>query len=372
MSPDSETKSCASRTISRRALVRSCLTGSALLCIASRTPTASGVSQNKKAKSVTVSTMKGPVSCDSLGTTLMHEHVLSFNGPRLDNPGYTPIPDDLRSTSIDFAVSLLNDASRVGIETIVDLTPHRPIDLYEQIAKRTSIKIVPSTGFYRRAKIPKEMADMEDEELMEKRMLKEVTEGIDGTKIRAGIIKVAEERAPLSDWEKKVFRAAARVQKATGIPIATHCGSAPEQFDLLVQAGANPHRICFSHVDVGRKGQPGDQLLSITKEGGYLEVDTFGQEFYTPWVELVSFLRSLCDAGYANRIIISVDSNWHWVGREKVFEGAEAPHFDPDAAKRTFAYMVTDAVPKLLKSGFSKKQIDTFLVDNPRRFFCGV
>jgi len=56
----------------------------------------------------------------------------------------------------------------------------------------------------------------------------------------------------------------------------------------------------------------------------------------------------------------------------KVFEGAEAPHFDPDASKRTFAYMVTDAVPKLLKSGFSKKEIDTFLVSNPREFFNGV
>jgi predicted metal-dependent phosphotriesterase family hydrolase len=53
-----------------------------------------------------------------------------------------------------------------------------------------------------------------------------------------------------------------------------------------------------------------------------------------------------------------------------VFEGAEAPTRDPNASNRTYAYMMTDAVPRLLQSGFSKKQIDTFLVDNPRRFFC--
>ena len=121
----------------------------------------------------------------------MHEHILWFAGPMEENAGYTPIPDELLSETIDFAVSLLNDAARVGIDTIVDLTPFRPIDLYEQIAKRTPVKIIASTGFYRRSKMPKWLADMEDEKQMEERMLKEVKEGIEGTKIRAGIIKVA-------------------------------------------------------------------------------------------------------------------------------------------------------------------------------------
>lgn len=326
----------------------------------------------KGVKACSVPTLTGMLDCNKLGTTLMHEHVLWFSGPRLDNPGYTPIPEDLRSDTVDFAISLLNAAARVGIDTVVDLTPHRPIELYEQIAKGTSVKIIVSTGFYRRAKIPQWMADMEDEKQMEDLMLKEVSEGIQGTKFRAGIIKVAGEGNPLSDWEKKVFRAAARVHKATHAPMATHVGSR-EQFDLLVKAGVNPAQILLSHVDTGRRGrtrvQLAEELLSIAKEGGYLEVDTFGQEFYTPWNDLVFLLRYLCDAGYANRIVISIDSNWHWVNRKKVFEGSEEPYFDPHAADRTFAYMVTDVVPMLLKAGFSKKEIDTFLVGNPRQFF---
>jgi len=323
-----------------------------------------------------VSTMTGPVLCGSLGTTLMHEHVLWFGGPKLTDSGYTPIPAGLRSESVDFAVSLLNDAARVGIETLVDLTPHRPIELYQQIAKRTSVKIIPSTGFYRRQKIPKRMADIDDEKQMQNLMLKEVTEGIDGTSVRAGIIKVASEGSPLSDWERKVFRAAARVQKATGVAIATHSGaaSAGEQFDLLVGTGANPHRIFFSHVDVGAKGHTDrlERLRSIVKEGSYLEVDTFGQEFYTPWADLTSFLRYLFDAGFNNRLFISIDCNWRWENGKRLFEGAEPPARDPNASKRTYAYMMTDAVPKLLRSGFSEKEIHTFLVDNPRSFFCGV
>src|SRR5436190_11568143 len=179
------------------------------------------VSESKRKK--LIPTLTGEIPPDKLGTTLMHEHILWFAGPMEENAGYTPIPDDLISETVDFAVSLLNDGARVGIDTVVDLTPFRPIDLYEQIAKRTAVKIIVSTGFYRRSKIPKWLADMEDEKQMEERMLKEVTEGIDGTKIRAGIIKVAGGGG--TDWEKKIFRAAARVNKATGVPIATHSGS---------------------------------------------------------------------------------------------------------------------------------------------------
>ena len=265
---------------------------------------------------------------------------------------------------------------RMGIQTLVDLTPHRPIDLYQQIAKQVRVKIVPSTGFYRRAKIPKRLADMNDENQMHEYMLKEVTEGISGTNIRAGIIKIAGERTPLSDWEKKVFRAAARVQKTTGVPIATHDGSgAREQFDLLVQSGANPRRVFISHVDMGLHGkltrqQLVEELVSIARDGGYMEFDTFGQDSYTPWADLVFLWRSIMDAGFTNRMFFSMDCNWRWENGKKIFEGADRPDADPDAGRRTYAYMMTDAVPKLLKSKFTQHEIDTILVDNPRRFFC--
>lgn len=327
------------------------------------------------AKTPMVSTMTGPVSCDSLGTTLIHEHLLWFAGPSLQHAGYSPIPDELRAQSVDFAVSLLNDAARAGIQTLVDLTAHRPIDLYQQIARRTSVKVVASTGFYRRAKIPKALADIEDEKQMEERMHKDVAAGIDGTSVRAGIIKIASEGTPLTAWEQMVFRAAARVQKSTGVPIATHAGpkSGIEQFDLLVRTGADPRRIMLSHMDVGTASRNDrlETLLPLVKQGAYLEVDTFGQEFYTPWTDLAYFLRFFCDAGHANRIFISIDCNWHWENGVKIFEGGEAPTRDPNASKRTYSYMMTFAVPKLLASGFTKKEIDTFLVDNPRRFFGG-
>ncbi len=355
-------------SITRRSFISKSSLSLASLATAAFPAMGSLVSTVEEKNKKLIPTVTGEVASDELGTTLIHEHILWFSGPRAEDPDYEPIPEHLISDTIDFALSLLNDAARVGIDTIVDLTPHRPIDLYEEIARRTLVNIILSTGFYRRLKSPGWKADMEDENQMRALMLKELTEGIDGTKIRAGIIKIAEEGSTLSDWEKKVFRAAARASKATGTPIATHTGNAFEQFDLLVKTGANPHKILLSHVDVGRKGIPGE-LMTIAREGSYLEVDTFGQEFYTPWNELVALIRALCDAGFANKVIIDIDSNWHWENGKKVFEGAGPPNFDPDAANRTFAYMITDSVPRLLKSGFSMKEVNTFLVDNPRNFF---
>jgi len=112
--------------------------------------------------------------------------------------------------------------------------------------------------------------------------------------------------------------------------------------------------------------------MPFLKQGSYFEVDTFGQDFYTPWSDLTAFLRFFCDAGFANRLFISVDSNWHWENGVRLFEGAEAPSRDPNASKRTYAYMITSAVPRLIESGFTRKEIYTFLVDNPARLFCGL
>jgi len=308
--------------------------------------------------------MTGPADCGSLGTTLMHEHVL-----------YGEVPPDLRPESVELAVKLLKEAARVGIDSLVDLSPTRDIALYQEIAKQVPLRIIPSTGSYLYSRTPRWLQDM-DEEAMYQRILHEVREGIGETSVRAGIIKVAGTRTPLTEWEKSAFRAAARAQKRTGTPIGTHAIFEPrEQFDLLTRSGADPNRCFFSHVEAefGWNGRSPQQeasyLLEIAREGGYLLFNNFGFEFDTPWDDLVYLIRTLCERGLANRILVSVDCNWEWKRGKPVFEASEK---HPDTARRTYGYMITEAVPALLKAGFSAADVRTFLVDNPRRFFCGV
>lgn len=130
----------------------------------------------------------------------------------------------------------------------------------------------------------------------------------------------------------------------------------------MLANGADPAKIVVGHMDVGT-------VLPMLKAGSYFEVDTFGQDFYTPWADLRTFLRFFCDAGFANRLMISIDSNWHWHDGAKIFEGGDAPVPDPNASRRTYAFMMTFVVPKLLEAGFSQAEIDMFLIENPHRFF---
>lgn len=361
-------KHCPHQLSRRQFLTTGSMSAGAILAAATPLSALGAETREEWAKNVKIPTLRGLMDPEKLGVTLMHEHLLFFNGAAPDDPGYQPIPEDLREQSVKVVVENLNNAARVGINTIVDVGPYRPIDIYEQIAKKSPVNIIVSTGFYRESTRPPWAVEMTDQEKMVQYMLREVQHGIGDSSYKAGMIKVAQQKSPMSEWETKVFTAAATVQKKTGVHIVTHTGNAVEQFNLLTKAGADPKRIYFSHSDVGRKGKV-DDLLNLLKAGSYLEVDTFGQSFYTPESLLVSFIRSACDAGFSKQLFISIDSNWHWAKGEVKYEGSEAPHFDAIAQTRTFSYMMTDAIPMLYKNGFSKKEIDTFLIDNPRNFF---
>jgi len=77
-------------------------------------------------------------------------------------------------------------------------------------------------------------------------------------------------------------------------------------------------------------------------------------------------IRNLCDNGYASAVLISIDAHWFLKKGKAVVAWSEEY---PQVANRPYSYMITDAVPALLKAGFSKKEIDTFLIDNPRSYF---
>lgn len=310
-----------------------------------------------------VHTLTGAVTPDKLGLTLIHEHLL-----------YGEIPPELNDRSVEIVLANLKDAARVGIETITCLSPERDIMLYTRIAEHSPVRLIASTGSYVYRHCSPRLQKMNENERVEL-MVKEINEGIDGTKLRAGIIKVAGDKSPLTEWEKMSFRAAARAQKATGVPVATHAIYAPrDQFDILVAAGADPQKCFFSHIEAefGWQGRNLEQqtnyLAAITKEGGSLLFNNFGLTKDTPWPDLIFILWSLCDRGYSNRILISVDSAWEWKDGKPVIQHSEKYPGNPD---RSYSYMITEAVPALLKAGFSAQNIKTFLVDNPRRMFGG-
>lgn len=308
-----------------------------------------------------VQTVRGPMDTRDLGTTLIHEHVLF------------QFDDSRRRPSIEMAVQLLQAAAKVGVRTVVDLTPVRRIDWFMEIAEQVDVNIIACTGYYVNSQTPKPLAAYSEAQMVE-RMVRELTEGIDNTPVRAGIIKVAGVKPQLTPWEVQVFTAAAKAQMRTGACIATHaCAGSREQAQVLLRAGADLNRAFFSHVEAefgweGRSVQEEARYLEeIARQGGSLLFNNFGFEFDTPWADLTYLLHYLCDKGLENKILISVDCNWTWNAEGKIEFEAERQH--PETRRRTFAYLLTEAVPELLRAGFTEQDIHTFLVENPRRFF---
>jgi len=308
-----------------------------------------------------IQTIRGSITPDQLGTTLIHEHLLfDFN------PAH-------HREAIDIAVGWLRKAKKEGMDSIVCLTPFREIKWYREINEQVDVHIVASTGYYLERITPASLRELSEVEMYEC-FVRELTEGIGGSGIRAGIIKVAANLPAMTEWEKRVFRAAARAHHQTQAPIATHaCSGARNQMDYLLQHGVDLNHTFYSHVEAefGWEGRDLEEeteyLMDIVRHGCYLLFNNFGFEWDTPWPDLVHLIRSLLDAGFRDRVLISVDANWRW--NEEGEMELEAEHEHPSAAQRDYAYMFTHALPALKEAGFTDEDIHTFLAENPRRYF---
>jgi len=296
-----------------------------------------------------------------MGFTLIHEHLMFQFSERF------------KEKSIEFTRSELKRFSENGGKTLVDLTPFRNIRWYEEINQGTDLNLICCTGYYLEDWVDREAFKLRIKDHAEL-MAREIREGIDGSGVKAGIIKVAANNAVLNQWEENIFTAAAMAQVKTKTPIATHaCTGAGEQQKVLLNAGADPEHIFFSHVEAefGWEGrglkEEAAYLLEIVKKGSYLLFNNFGFEFDTPKEDLLYILKFLSDKGFLNKILISVDMNYQVNEKDGIV--LEAADKYPECARRIYSYSITDILPVLREAGFGQSDIDTIFIKNPARFF---
>jgi len=312
-----------------------------------------------------IPTVRGPIDPSELGVALVHEH-LCFRAPK-----------EYEKKAMDYQVLLTQRAVEVGIDTIVDLSPCPDVEKIIQLNDAVpGINLILSTGAYLESHPPEPVRQL-SEDGMVAQMAKNLTEGYDGfedTGIRAGIIKVGANRPELTEWERKNFGAAARVQRRLQVPIATHaCSGATEQMRLLRENGAHIPATFYSHVEAefGWEGRTREAearyLEEITRAGGYLQFNNFDFEFDTPFDDLLYLIDYFEANGYGDKIFISIDANWEIDENGRVWHEAERKH--PETGKRTYAYAITHAVPMLMRAGVSLQRITRYLIDNPRRLF---
>jgi phosphotriesterase-related protein len=314
---------------------------------------------------MTIETVRGPIEGSALGTTLMHEHVFVLNREIMENyPGYWD-----EEHRVEDAVAKLNQLKEAGVDTIVDPTViglGRYIPRVQRIAAQTDLNIVAATGLYTYNEVPFYFSSrgpgtlLDGAEPMIEMFVTDITEGIAGTGVKAGILKCATEEAGLTPGVERVLRAVAQAHRQTGAPITTHTHAATRR-GLDQQRVFTEEGVDLTRVVIGHSGDTTDlgYLEELITNGSYVGMDRFGVDVYLPFEDRVATVVALCEAGHADRVVLSQDASCFidW------FDEAIIPLAVPNWH---YLHISHDVLPALREKGVTDDQIEQMLVGNPR------
>lgn len=352
-----------------------------------------------------VRTVTGSIYANDLGITLSHEHVLSdltcyFKETMasrelpaskvhlIDAPICMKNLGELRRDSAVRALSRenlvlgdLNEAVEevmqlriAGGKSLVELTTiglgRDPIGL-RAVSFATGVNIICATGWYREISHPLGVREKSVDQLADA-MIRDLTDEIPRTGIRAGIIGELGTSVPLSVHELKVLQAGGRAQKKTWAPLTIHIQyldlregvvkKAGEYLDLIAREGANLSKVYLSHMDLSCSDLEYHRSI-IENYDVILSYDTFGMEGYVdssvsnitqpPDAQRVKAIAELTKSGYEEHLMLSSDIC--------------AKIFYKRYGNYGYAHVLEHIVPSLRLEGVSKRQINTMLIDNPKR-----
>ena len=304
-----------------------------------------------------IHTIKGPIEIDSLGLILPHEHLFTdLRGPQVADYARGE-PSDV----VKVVEPYLVEASTVGVTALVECSTvgvGRNLPVLRSLAEATSIHIIVPTGVYRDAYIPESLREISEHHLAEL-WTTELTEGIEGTSIRAGFIKLAMSDDGPTALEIRNLKAAVKASQNTGAVIASHTIGgkvARKEMDVLEEAGLDLHRFIWIHAQT----EPDVSILEeAARRGAYVELDSVGAPHQSQ-AELLEITITLIEAGFADHLLLSHDAGWYNPAR---------PDGLPEEGFRGYTALTKDFLPGLLKRGITEEQARLITMNNPANAF---
>ena len=304
-----------------------------------------------------IQSVTGPIAADRLGITLMHEHVLvDFIGASEVNPSRYD-PDQAFKDALPHLVKV----RELGCASVLECTPAyigRDVRLLQRLADASGLHILTNTGYYGAANdkyLPRH-AFTETADQLAARWVREAEQGIDGTPIRPGFMKIGVDEAPLSEVDAKIVRAAAIAHRGTGLTIASHTttgAAAMAEIELLDRAGVSAGAFIWVHAHNEREAS---FQTRAAKAGAWVEFDGVAEDSIRRHVELVRHMKT---EGLLGRVLLSHDAGWYHVG-------------EPGGGEfRPYTTLFTALIPALVDAGVTKDEIRQILVENPRRALTG-
>ncbi len=316
----------------------------------------------------TVNTIAGPIESAELGQTLSHEHLTSGMGGMERIPGLYDEDEGVRRCLE--ALQLAHDA---GIRSIIDCTPldlGRQVSLFQRLAGETPVNVVAATGVYRWVPLPYAAWDAD---YVAEYFLRDIQQGIEGTDVRAGIIKLAwdfeyrlTEGGPraLRTLLEKCARGAARAAKAAGVPITCHTRARDEQgtplLDIFEDEGLDLRAVTIGHSN---DSDDLDYVRGLAERGATVGLDRFLHGNDEELARRSGVALAMIEGGYAEQTCLGHDAAAYSMNGGPP-DGGPRP-WDPDCWLRISNF----ELPWLRERGATDDDIDALMHRSVRATF---
>ena len=315
-----------------------------------------------------IQTVLGSIAPEELGACQTHEHVIcdQREGPREELNANTR---EVESTYMilddwDRVTEELNEYYRLGGRAVVEVTTSgwgRDVKGLAEISRRTGVHIVASGGFYVEPCVPLEVDTWGLDQITDW-LVREVTEGVDGTDIRVGVLKSGIYRSRIEGTEEKGLRAVARASVRTGVAITTHTTGSRryeipggnmgrQHFRILQQEGVSGNRLIVGHTD---ERPDLNYLAALADEGCYIQLDTIGKMRWMRDETRVAMIKELMKRGHHDRVLISTDR-------------CRKAELYKEMGGLGYTHIFESFIDTMKRGGMTQGEIDHILVDNPAR-----
>ncbi|MBM3853621.1 MAG: phosphotriesterase [Verrucomicrobia bacterium] len=302
-----------------------------------------------------VMTVRGKRPAGSLGFVLPHEHVLvDFIGAAEVSPARYDA-----AVAYEKIKPFLDEAKALGCATLFECTPAylgRDPRLLVRLSEATGLNLVTNTGYYaaRQNKFLPAHALAEDADALAERWAREWREGIEGTGVRPGFIKIGLDAGALTEQGRKLVQAAARTHRATGLTIAAHTGNqvaAQEELAILRAEGVSPAAWIWVHA---QNATDEAALVAAARAGAWLSFDGVSPRTLARHVAVVVAMKR---EGVLGQVLVSHDAGWYRPG-------------EPNGGQyRGYDVLFRAFLPALRKEGFADAEIRQLTVENPARAY---